>query len=411
MGVFLQTALFPDCAESAARAAVETVAKNPGFSIDLEKCIFAQNYEGTQVLMEGDSLGFAPLAKALSTVSENPVMLLYIYDGDYWGYDFYSGGAEDHFNTFPDYFGPISQEEKQRMTGNPATLSGWFPIGDVSVIKSYYVHWSDQSEEELEEAGVAYPDDQYPYGDCWQMIDFAARLGFSWAFEGSGGISAPLPMPVLPTLREILEQNLPPVFENNVPESLLLGKLPSALSPEYIRCLMEEDGVREFDFLEKTPEEIIDAVRLQRQTVNRPECNPQCQRLAVLAAFCTFWLKGAGALAWGFLDNATYEPVSVSYEKPSDVYVLRARAALTDFTKRHRAIRDLKRLIELDPANRALYQAEIRRWDGQERAWEMQAELRHEAFMQQVTEKKRREEEREARRLQLILEKRRKKKS
>ena len=53
-------------------------------------------------------------------------------------------------------------------------------------------------------------------------------------------------------------------------------------------------------------------------------------------------------------------------EKPTDVYVLRARAALTDFTKRHRAWRDLERLIELDPANRALYQAEIQRWRDQE---------------------------------------------
>lgn len=63
-----------------------------------------------------------------------------------------------------------------------------------------------------------------------------------------------------------------------------------------------------------------------------------------------------------------------SYEKPTDIYVLRARAALTDFSKRHRALRDLERLIELDPANRALYQAEIRRWGSQERAWEKQAE-------------------------------------
>ena len=99
-----------------------------------------------------------------------------------------------------------------------------------------------------------------------------------------------------------------------------------------------------------------------------------------------------------------------SYEKPTDVYVLRARAALTDFSKRHRALRDLERLIELDPANRALYQAEIRRWGSQERAWEKQAEPRYEAIRQQWAEQDRQEKEREARRLQLILEKRRKKK-
>ena len=99
-----------------------------------------------------------------------------------------------------------------------------------------------------------------------------------------------------------------------------------------------------------------------------------------------------------------------TFEKPTDVYVLRARAALTDFSKRHRALRDLERLIELDPANRALYQAEIRRWGSQERAWEKQAEPRYEAIRQQWAEQDRQEKEREARRLQLILEKRRKKK-
>ena len=83
MGVFLQTALFPGCDESAARAAVETAAKNPAFQIDLKTCRYAQNFEGTQVLMEGDCLGFATLAKALADLSENPVMLLYIYDGDF----------------------------------------------------------------------------------------------------------------------------------------------------------------------------------------------------------------------------------------------------------------------------------------------------------------------------------------
>lgn len=73
-------------------------------------------------------------------------------------------------------------------------------------------------------------------------------------------------------------------------------------------------------------------------------------------------------------------------------------------------MRDLERLIELDPANRAVYQSEIQRWGVQERAWEKQAEPRHEAIRQQWVEQERQEKEREARRLQLILEKRRKKK-
>lgn len=403
MGVFLQTALFPGCAESIAREAVETAAKNSAFQIDPQTCRYAQSYEGTQVLMEGDCLGFAALARALSDLSENPVMLLYIYDGDFWGYDFYGGKEEDHFRTRPDAFGPVSPREKQRLSGNPAALSGWLPTWDTEMMGRYLVHWSDLDEEAMEE--TACPGDQFPYGDCWQMTDFMARLGFPWAFDQMQ--EAPPLQPDYPKLREILEQKLPPVSKEVPSEGqALLDKLPSALSFDYIRHLLEEDGVREFGFLEKTPPEIVEAVKLIRRTVKLPETNYLCQRLAVLAAFCAFWLRGS--IAWDLLDWATYEPRYGNFAKPTDVYVLRARAALTDYSKRHRAWRDLERLIELDPDNQALYEAEIQRWKAQERARERDMSQYHETIMQEFAEKKRKEEEREARRLQLILEKRRK---
>lgn len=68
----------------------------------------------------------------------------------------------------------------------------------------------------------------------------------------------------------------------------------------------------------------------------------------------------------------------------------------------------MERLIELDPDNRALYEAEIQRWKAQERARERNMSQYHAAVMEEFAEKKHKEEEREARRLQLILEKRRK---
>ena len=346
MGVFLQTALFPGCEESAARAAVETAAKNPAFQIDLKTCRYAQNFEGTQVLMEGDCLGFATLAKALADLSENPVMLLYIYDGDFWGYDFYGGKEEDHFRTRPDAFGPVGPREKQRLSGNPAALSGWLPTWDMEMMRRYLVHWSDLDEEELEE--TACPGDQFLYGDCWQMTDFMARLGFPWAFDQVR--EAPPLRPSHPKLREILERELPSVSkEAPAAGQALLDKLPTALSYDYIRRLLEEDGVREFGFLEKTPPEIVEEVKQHRWTVNLPEMNPLCQRLAVLAAFCAFWLRGS--IAWGLLDHATYEPRYGNFPKPTDVYVLRARAALADYSKRHRSWRDLERLIEIGRAH------------------------------------------------------------
>lgn len=104
-------------------------------------------------------------------------------------------------------------------------------------------------------------------------------------------------------------------------------------------------------------------------------------RLAALEGFCLLWMQQDEFNAWCCLDKATYEPVCVKYEKPNDVRLLRARAAVTDFTKRHRAQRDLKRLIELDPANEALYRAELRRWSERERAWQTESDKRFDAWM------------------------------
>ena len=220
MGVFLQTALFPGCAESIAREAVETAAKNSAFQIDPKTCRYAQSYEGTQVLMEGDCLGFAALARALSDLSENPVMLLYIYDGDFWGYDFYGGKEEDHFRTRPDAFGPVGPQEKQRLSGNPAALSGWLPTWDTEMMRRYLVHWSDLDEEAMEE--TACPGDQFPYGDCWQMTDFMARLGVPWAFDQVR--EAPPLQPSYPKLREILEQEKKKVRVTDKTLEKYLGK-------------------------------------------------------------------------------------------------------------------------------------------------------------------------------------------
>ena len=196
MGVFLQFALFPGCQEEAARQAVEGAARNPQFTVDLDQCLYSASYEGTQVLIAGE-LGFDALAKELSRLAQNPVMLLYLYDGDFWGYDFYGGREEDHFSTMPDYFEPISQAEKERLAGNPAALVGWFPTWDQALLSRYLLHWTDH-EEELEE-GFACSGDSAPYGDCWQATDFAARLGFPWPFDQAmeeAGI--PLPLLYLP---------------------------------------------------------------------------------------------------------------------------------------------------------------------------------------------------------------------
>ena len=110
MGVFLQFALFPGCQEEAARQAVEGAARNPQFTVDLDQCLYSASYEGTQVLIAGE-LGFDALAKELSRLAPNPVMLLYLYDGDFWGYDFYGDDRtlDTHIKLLRRSLGPYSK--------------------------------------------------------------------------------------------------------------------------------------------------------------------------------------------------------------------------------------------------------------------------------------------------------------
>lgn len=408
MGVFIQFAIFPGCEEDDARAAVETAAHSAAFNIDLTACRYAHSHEGTQALIACGELGFAPLAKALSDTAENPVMLLYIYDGGFWGYDFYGGHDEDHFSTMPDFFGPVSEDEKLRLSGNPSTLVGWFPIHGEREIARYYVDWDECPPDELEEEGKAYDGDSFPYGDCWQMTDFAARLGFPWPFDEME--DAPRLKPQLPTLREILDKELPSVSGGEVLDKYpLLAELPSAFSFDYVRELIAEDGVRGFHFEDKTPLEIIDEAENYRWSIKMPERDKLCMRLAALEAFCSLWMRQDGLNVWCCLHYATYEPVCIKYEKPDDVRLLRARAAVTDFTKRHRAQRDLKRLIELDPANEALYRAELRRWAAQESAWQTENDKHFDAWMANIERKKAAEAEKTEKRISRIVEKRREK--
>lgn len=409
MGVFLQFALFPGCQEETARQAVETAAQSPQFSLNPEKSLYSASHAGTQALIAGE-LGFDALAKELSRLAQNPVMLLYLYDGDFWGYDFYADTEEDHFSTMPDYFDSISQAEKELLAGNPAVLGSWFPTRDQALLSRYLLHWTDH-EGELEEEGFACSGDSAPYGDCWQATDFAAQLGFPWPFDQSmEQAGTPRPAP-LPTLWEILEQGIPPMSQaaaELLSRSPLL-RLPHALTPEYQLALLADPKAAELGLKEKNPREASESITKYYSSVKLPDRDPLCQRLAAVAAFCDFWLSGAG-WAWGWLDKATYEPVYGTYEKPTDAALLRARAALTDFTKRHRAWKDLNRLMELDPANQTVYQAEIQRWKSEERRWSTGQNQNFSDWKRQVKERKRQEMEREERRLQIILEKRRKKK-
>ncbi len=293
-------------------------------------------------------------AAIISAKRNCAVLSAYIYDGDFWGYMLFINGEKcDEFSTMPEYF-EGDEAVIQQKAPDLLLLSQAFEV-DTERVEKYLCNWTNEL---LDEEKTAYEDDEFPYGDAWQVVDFLSALGFYYPKQ----ILIDTRDSNIPTLLEIIEQNIPPLSEGRaLEEYTLIDKLPSAFSNEYIRNLLTEEGVNSFEFGDKTPQDVIKMISEYCLSVKHAERDVLCQRLNVLAAYCSFWMYPGNG--WNYLDCATYEPICISYEKPTDVYILRARAAITDFSKRHRAIRDLKRLIELDCDNIELYQAEIRKWE------------------------------------------------
>lgn len=177
MGLFLQTAIAPNCGETEVRRAVEKLASK--MEIIPEQCQYRKSGAGCAVLFNDDCCGFDELARELSIALSRPVMLLFIYDGDFWGYFFYDNREElDSFNSLPDYF-ESSPGEQQSGAGDSGVIARYFQV-EQKDIELYLRIWTEEMMEEYEKP--AYPGDEFGQCDCWQMADFMRKLGFPYTF-------------------------------------------------------------------------------------------------------------------------------------------------------------------------------------------------------------------------------------
>ncbi|MDE6589753.1 MAG: hypothetical protein K2K53_05295 [Oscillospiraceae bacterium] len=175
MGLFLQTAILPRCGEETARSAVTALAQRDGsLELDVSGCRFIPSDKGMQILFNDSCAGYDSLSGGLSELTGGPVMLLYIYDEDFWGYFYCENGKElDRFTPMPDYFGEVEDPEP---SGNSALIAERFGVPE-EVVARYLVTWTDG---DFEGARKASPDEEFPVGDCWQMADFMAKLGWPY---------------------------------------------------------------------------------------------------------------------------------------------------------------------------------------------------------------------------------------
>lgn len=181
MGLFLQIVLVLDENEAAVKAVLEQIEKEDSMDVIASECRFQSRPKGTAVLLNEHCTGYEDLAQTLSERLTRPVLLLYIYDEDFWGYYFHvNGRALDCFQTIPDYFSDGSEEEALDAVGNSGLIAKVFGIEEAEIEKYITVRTEEQMED-LE--GKAYEGDEFGQGDCWQMADFMRKLGFPYEFS------------------------------------------------------------------------------------------------------------------------------------------------------------------------------------------------------------------------------------
>ena len=184
MGVFLETAVIPNCAEDELRAALTALEEQNGKLRQLKaaECRIKAQNGGVCVLFNEYCAGYEDLARELSARLDRLVLYLYIYDDDFWGYFCCeSGTLLDEFNPMPDYFQEVSEEERRRTAGNSALIAERFQIPEAE-IERYLTTWTEDILD-ADEPQKAYESDGASMGDCWQMTWFMEKLGYSYDWE------------------------------------------------------------------------------------------------------------------------------------------------------------------------------------------------------------------------------------
>ena len=104
MGLFLETAILPGCAEEQVRTALAALEGQDGLGqLKAAECQIKAQNGGVSVLFNEYCAGYEPFARALSAQLGRLVLYLYIYDEDFWGYFCCENGELlDEFNPMPD---------------------------------------------------------------------------------------------------------------------------------------------------------------------------------------------------------------------------------------------------------------------------------------------------------------------
>jgi len=346
MGLFLYTLLFPGGEEEPCRAALARISEDPELSIRPEECCWQVFAKGPAVLLNERAVGFDSAGR-LSEAVDCPVMGLYIYDDDFWGYDLWQKGkALDQFASLPGYF---DEDSPPNMPGNAQTVARCFGV-EPERVERYLIPWDREA---MDGDVYAYDGDQTVIGDTWQMADFMNALGFDFdrfypqeeapdtaAEKEPNQTAAPLELPVQAP-------------QHSWRQPIDTPELPDALNSRFYALGRAEELDEDLFWLlqDGSYQEVI------ARTSAAIAATPDKAGLYLLRAFC--WKQTESLSGRSRKPEISRDLTKALELEPDNVMALRARHPNTETSARYpRHIQDLTRLMELDPENRDLYLVE-----------------------------------------------------
>jgi hypothetical protein len=167
-----------------------------------DSLILCESEGNTTVVYPGVFGSFADNEAAASHMSRSlnaPVFFFHVHDGDLWMYIlFVVGEAADQFYSMADYFGYSSDDERKRWSGNAASICRACPRIEEHAIRNYLIQWDlldkatrkayKDEECPYEDDAYAHEDDEHPFGDCMQVVDFMRKLGLRYPLDDEGEV-------------------------------------------------------------------------------------------------------------------------------------------------------------------------------------------------------------------------------
>lgn len=316
------------------------------FQVKEENCQYTEYDSGIGITFH-EGIPTPKFLAAFSLKTNLPLLFLYIYDGDYWGYTLYDKGKEiDDFSTMQDYF-IRSDNKAESSTEHAARIAECFGVNEEAV-KNYLIAWTDELMDN--EEAKAYFDDNASYGDCWQMTDFMEKLGFPYYDEDNieeepqeEDVNKEMIKRALAERETIQDIAKFVGVSASYPEEKNTEDLPNVLDLDYINAILTPKTHKIFKLTETGHyrQAVIEFTKKISDT-------PKDANLYILRAYCYRALRNRFEMDRDLESALKYEP--------DNIKILRLRcptAATTNRCKRH--IENLTKLMELDKEYYEIY--------------------------------------------------------